>query len=105
MVSVSVDCLFYQAMDEKIKSWSLRFPAKENPNMKKALIDWPVVYDVKAKYRFIPWDCLWHSHGKNPVRLYPKLQSQPKGLPKIFIDYLFFQDDYVNFETLETKRL
>ena len=19
--------------------------------------------------------CLWHSHGKNPVRLYPKLQS------------------------------
>ena len=29
---------------------------------------------------------LWHSHGKNPVRLYPKLQSQPIGLPKIFID-------------------
>ena len=40
-------------MDEKIKSWSLRFPAKENPNMKKALIDWPMVYDVKAKCRFI----------------------------------------------------
>ena len=37
--------------------------------------------------------CLWHSHGKNPVRLYPKLQSQPLGLPKIFIDYLFFQAD------------
>ena len=37
--------------------------------------------------------CLWHSHGKNPVRLYPKLQSQPIGLPKIFIDYLFFQAD------------
>ena len=35
--------------------------------------------------------CLWHSHGKNLVRLYPKLQSQPIGLPKIFIDYLFFQ--------------
>ena len=33
--------------------------------------------------------CLWHSHGKNPVRLYPKLQSQPIGLRKIFIDYLF----------------
>ena len=30
--------------------------------------------------------CLWHSQGKNPVRLYPKLQSQPIGLPKIFID-------------------
>ena len=37
--------------------------------------------------------CLWHSHGKNPARLYPKLQSQPIGLPKIFIDYLFFQAD------------
>ena len=37
--------------------------------------------------------CLWHSHGKNPVRLYPKLQSQPIGLRKIFIDYLFFEAD------------
>ena len=37
--------------------------------------------------------CLWHSHGKNPVRLYPKLQSQPIGLRKTFIDYLFFQAD------------
>ena len=37
--------------------------------------------------------CLWHSHGKNPVRLYPKLQSQPIGLRKIFIDYLFSQAD------------
>ena len=40
-------------MDEKIKTWTLRFPAKENPNMEKALLDWPLVlqYDVKAKYR------------------------------------------------------
>ena len=37
--------------------------------------------------------CLWHSHGKNPVRLYPKLQRQPIGLRKIFIDYFFFQVD------------
>ena len=37
--------------------------------------------------------CLWQFHGKNPVGLYPKLQSQPIGLPKIFIDYLFFQTD------------
>ena len=38
-------------MDEKIKTWTLRFPAKENPNMEKALFDWPIVlqYDVKAK--------------------------------------------------------
>ena len=32
-----------------------RFLAKENPNMEKALFDWPIVlqYDVKAKYRLI----------------------------------------------------
>ena len=36
-------------MDENIKTWPLRFPAKENPNMEKALFDWPIVlqYDVK----------------------------------------------------------
>ena len=28
-------------MDEKIKTGTLRFPAKENPNMGKALFDWP----------------------------------------------------------------
>ena len=26
-----------------IKTWPLRFPAKENPNMEKALFDWPIV--------------------------------------------------------------
>ena len=53
--NVSVRYLFYQPMDEKIKTWPLRFPAKENPNMEKALFDWPIVlqYDVKAKYRLI----------------------------------------------------
>ena len=42
-------------MDEKIKTWILRFTAKENPNMEKALFDWPIVlrYDVKAKYRMV----------------------------------------------------
>ena len=56
MVSViSVRYLFYQPVDEKIKTWTLRFPAKENPNMEKALFDWPIVlqYDAKAKYRLI----------------------------------------------------
>ena len=49
MVSVSVFYLFYQPVDEKIKTWTLRFPAKENPNVEKALFDWPIVlqYDVK----------------------------------------------------------
>ena len=55
MVSVSVRDLFYQPMDEKIKTWTLRFPPKENPNMEKLLFDWPIVlqYVVKAKYRLI----------------------------------------------------
>ena len=37
-------------MDEKIITWPLRFPAKENPNMEKALFDWPIVlqFDVKG---------------------------------------------------------
>ena len=29
----------YQPMDEKIKTWPLRFPAKENPYMEMALFD------------------------------------------------------------------
>ena len=39
-------------MDEKIKTWTLRFPSKENPNTEKALFYWPIVlqYDIKAKY-------------------------------------------------------
>ena len=42
-------------MDENIKASPLRFPAKENPNMEKALFDWPILlqYDVKAKYSLI----------------------------------------------------
>ena len=55
MFSVSVRSLLHQPMDEKFKTWTLCFPAKENPNMEKALFDWPIVlqYDVKAKYRLI----------------------------------------------------
>ena len=36
MVSVSVRYLFYQPMDEKIKTWTLRFPVKENPYMERS---------------------------------------------------------------------
>ena len=53
IVSVSVRYLFYKPMDEKIKTWTIRFPAKENPiKGKKALLDWPILlqYDIKAKY-------------------------------------------------------
>ena len=64
-------------MDEKIKTWPLRFSAKENPNMKKALLDWPIVlqYDVKAKYRLTSfWKVLGHE-------VFPPERSlnQPKG--------------------------
>ena len=47
--------LFYQLLEEKIKTWPLRFPAKEDPSMEKALFDWPIVlqYYVKAKHRLI----------------------------------------------------
>ena len=40
---VSVRYLFYQRVAEKIKTWTLRFPAQENPNMEKALFGWPIV--------------------------------------------------------------
>ena len=42
-------------MDEKIKIWTFCFPAKKDPNMEKALFDWPVILqnDVKAKYQLI----------------------------------------------------
>ena len=42
-------------MVEKIKTWTLRFPAKENPNLERALFDLPIVlqYDAKAKYQLI----------------------------------------------------
>ena len=54
MVSESVRYLF-QPVDDKIKTWTLRFPTKEDPNIEKALLDWPNVlqYDVKSKYRLI----------------------------------------------------
>ena len=55
MVAVSVRYLFYQPRDEKIKTWTFRFPAKKNPDMEEALLDWLIVlqYDVNAKYRLI----------------------------------------------------
>ena len=39
-------------MDEKIKTWTLSFSAKENAITEKVSFDWPIVlqYDVKAKY-------------------------------------------------------
>ena len=40
-------------MNEKIKTWPpLRFPAKENTNMEKALFDWPVVLQYEVSVDF-----------------------------------------------------
>ena len=52
--SVNVRYLFYQPLDEKIKTWPLRFSAKK-PNLEKALFDYPILlqYDVNAKYPLI----------------------------------------------------
>ena len=33
-------------MDEKIKTWPLSFPAKDNPNMEQALFDWPIDQNI-----------------------------------------------------------
>ena len=75
MVSVSVRYLFYQPLDEKIKTWTLRFPAKEDLNVEKALFDWPIVC-VKAKYRLIFLEVRGHE-------VFPPERSlnEPKATP------------------------
>ena len=62
MVSANVRHLFYQPVDKKIKTWTLCFSVKENPNMEKALFDWPILlqHDVKAKYRLISSSRAWN---------------------------------------------
>ena len=71
-------------MDKKIKTWPLRFPAKENPNMEKALFDWPIVlqYDVQAKYRFVSWKFSGMKFFHSSVRL-------TKQKPRAFYLYPF----------------
>ena len=51
LASTFVICL--SANGWKDQNMASSFPAKENPNMEKALFDWPIVlqYDIKAKYR------------------------------------------------------
>ena len=59
-------------MPEKIKTRTFRFPAKENPNMEKALFDWPIrlQYDIKAKFRLIGMKFIFF-FTKSHERLYP----------------------------------
>ena len=55
MISVSVRNCFISQWMKWSKHGLFVSPPKENPNMEKALFDWPVVlqYDVKANYRLI----------------------------------------------------
>ena len=96
MVSVSVRYLFYQPMDEKIKTWTLRFPAKENPNMEKALFDWLKVlqYDVKVKYWLISRKFFGHEVFQPSVRLTNQkprvwIRSIAQSNRSIFVRLLF----------------
>ena len=61
MVSVSVRYLFYQPRGEKIKTWTLRFPAKGNHtcNMDKALFDLPIVLQYDVNPRALIGQDLW----------------------------------------------
>ena len=65
-------------MDEKNKTWTLRFPAKENPGMEKALFDWPIVlqYDVRAISR------KFFGHEVFPTE---RSLNQPKLKPGTFV--------------------
>ena len=90
MVSISVRYLFYQPMDEKIKTWPLSFPAKENPNMEKALFDWPIVlqYDVKAKYGLVSRKFsgmkFFHPSVRLPTKSHPLLYVFDKPIKSLF---------------------
>ena len=50
-------CLLFvlSANGWKDQNHAFSFSRRENPNMEKELLDWPIVlqYDVKAKYRLI----------------------------------------------------
>ena len=67
-------------MKEKIKTRSLRFPAKENPNMEKVLFDWPIVlqYDVKAK-------CWLMSRKLSGMKLFHPSIRSTNEMPRAFV--------------------
>ena len=82
-------------MDEKIKTCTLRFPAKENPNMEKALFDWSIVsqYDVKAKYRLISRNFLGVFSSERPLNQLKAtrvcIRSTNQSNRSIFVSLMF----------------
>ena len=87
-------------MDQKVKTWTLRFSAKENLNMEKALFNWPIELqcDFKAKYRLISrkfwaWGFFTRAFAeptKSHARLYP-FDKPIKSLyfPSLVVSVLF----------------
>jgi len=118
---VSVRYLSYQPKYEKIKTWTLRFPAKENLNMEKALFDWPIVlqYDVKARYRLISrmFSGIKFFHPSVHLTNQPKAtrvcirsinqsnRSISVGLLFLFCSRVFILRSHENWSMSETKRL
>ena len=113
MVTGSVRHLFYQPMDEKIKSWPLRFPAKENPNMEKALFDWPIVlqYDVKAKYQLISRNFFGHEvfsaerSLNHPKAKCVRIRSIFVRLLFLFCSRVFISKSYENRSSISVCKL
>ena len=73
MVSVSLHHVFHKPVNEKIKTWTLPFLAKENPNIEKGLFEWPILlqYDIKVKYPLISRKFLGMSFFHPSVHLTP----------------------------------
>ena len=85
-------------MDEKIKTWTPRFPTKENPNKEKALLDFFMVlpYDVKAKFRLISRKFFGHEVFSPERSL-----NQPKATLLLYpfdkpIKWLYFRSSAVS---------
>ena len=84
-------------MNEKIKTWTLRFLAKENLNMEKVLFDWPIMlqYDVKAKYRLISRKFFGHEVFSpersldQPKAMHVCIRSIDQSNRSIFVRLLF----------------
>ena len=75
MVSVSVRYLFYKPVDEKIKTWTFRFPVKENPYMEKALFGRPIVWQYDVKDHFLICFIMNHNEKVNFIFSYEAFKT------------------------------
>ena len=106
MVSVSVHYLFYQPMNEKIKTWTLRFPAKESLNIGEAFVRLAnlLQYDVKAKYRLISRKFFGHEvlsaecsiNQPKATRVYIRSINQSNRYISVQLLYLFCSHVFIS---------